>query len=248
MLVEEHGAGPRVVLVHGALTNGPATWAKQLPLAERWRLLVLTRPGFAPNPPIARCDFDADAAAVADLLDEPAHLVGHSYGALVALLAAVQRPEHVRSLTLVEAPVFGLVRGNALVEHAIAVHLAAVEEFGDDPRAFMVSFTERLGGQGANVPDPLPDPLRQGVELLIHERSPWEADIPVAALAAAPFRTLVVSGGHDPVQELMSDALAEQLGSRAERAVITGRGHNVQRVGDQFNDRLEAFFSADPTH
>ena len=62
--------------------------AEQKPLAERWQLVVVNRPGFAPNPPEPRCDFEADAEAIAALLDEPAHLVGHSYGGLIALLAA----------------------------------------------------------------------------------------------------------------------------------------------------------------
>src|SRR5690349_13237665 len=86
------GEGPRVVLVHGAITNGPAAWSKQKPLAERWQLVVVNRPGFVPNPPEPRCDFEADAEAVAEIIDEPAHLVGHSYGGLIALLAASYRP------------------------------------------------------------------------------------------------------------------------------------------------------------
>jgi len=244
VLVEVHGDGPRLVFVHGAITNGPTAWAKQLPLAERWQLVVLTRPGFVPGPPIERCDFAPDAAAVAQLLDEPAHLVGHSYGGLIALLAAAQRPDAVRSLTVVEPPVFSLVRGNPLVEDAITQHLDAMREHGDDPRAFMVFFTERLGADPANVPDPLPDALRQGVELLIRERYPWEAEIPVDALAAGRFRTLVVSGNHSPLHEMMCDALADSLGARAERAVIEGRGHNVQRTGVAFNDRLERFLNS----
>src|ERR1700757_397360 len=101
MQLEIWGEGPRVVLVHGAITNGPAAWSKQRPLAERWQLVVVNRPGFAPNPPEQRSDFEADAAALARMLDEPAHLVGHSYGGLIVLLAADQRPDAVLSLTLI---------------------------------------------------------------------------------------------------------------------------------------------------
>ena len=32
------GSGPRVVLVHGSVFNGPLTWREQRPLGERWRL------------------------------------------------------------------------------------------------------------------------------------------------------------------------------------------------------------------
>jgi pimeloyl-ACP methyl ester carboxylesterase len=230
--------------VHGAITNGPAAWSKQRPLGERWELVVVTRAGFAPNPPEPRCDFEADAAEVVGLLDEPCHLVGHSYGGLIALLAADQRSDVVQSLTVIEPAVMSLARENLEVEQSIAEHLSLVSTHGDDPREFLAAFTVRLGGDPASVPDPLPDHLRQHVELLIHERYPWEAVIPTAALAAAPFPTLVVSGGHSGMQETMCDALADALGSSAQRAIIQGAGHSVQRTGLAFNDCLEQFLAS----
>ena len=229
------------MLVHGAITNGPAAWSKQRPLAERWQLLVVSRPGFVPNPPEERCDFEPDASAIAGLLDPPAHLVGHSYGGLVALLAAAQRPEGVRSLTVIEPAVMSLLRGDPEVEEAIAHHLALLGAHRDDPRGFLAAFTASLGGDAATVPDPLPDQLRQHVELLMHERFPWEAAIPIETLASAPFPTFAVSGGHSPMHEMMCDTLAGRLGPSAQRAVIEGDGHIVQRTGAAFNDRLEHF-------
>ena len=53
------------------------------------------------------------AEIAADLLDGPAHVIGHSFGATVALRLAVLRPELVRSLVLIE-PVFFAV---ALADH-----------------------------------------------------------------------------------------------------------------------------------
>ena len=40
------GSGPRVVLVHGSINDGPATWAQQRPLGDRWRLEVVNRRGY----------------------------------------------------------------------------------------------------------------------------------------------------------------------------------------------------------
>jgi pimeloyl-ACP methyl ester carboxylesterase len=73
------------------------------------------------------------------------------------------------------------------------------------------------------------------------ERPPWDLPLPVDELKAAGMPVLVVSGGHDDVFELVCDRLAEALGPAAERAVITGRGHVVQRLGAPFNEQLEAF-------
>ena len=83
----------RLVLVHGSVVGGRATWAAQRPLAERFELVVVERPGFPPNPPATRVDFESDAALVAELLRDGDHLVGHSYGGVIALLAAAQRPD-----------------------------------------------------------------------------------------------------------------------------------------------------------
>ena len=72
------------------------------------------------------------------------------------------------------------------------------------------------------------------------ERAPWEAEIPLDALAAAPFPKLVVSGGHNAAFDALCDVLEERLG--AERAVLPGAGHSIQRVPG-FNDLLADFLS-----
>ena len=67
MHVETVGKGPRVALVHGSM-GYPGGWQNQRPLAERFQLEILTRPGFPPNPPEQRIDFEQDAKLVANHL------------------------------------------------------------------------------------------------------------------------------------------------------------------------------------
>jgi len=45
--VDEVGAGEPVLLVHGTVVSGKATWRRQRPLADRWWLLVMERRGYA---------------------------------------------------------------------------------------------------------------------------------------------------------------------------------------------------------
>ncbi len=80
--------------------------------------------------------------------------------------------------------------------------------------------------------------LEQGARALQVERGPWEADIPLEALAAASFAKLVVSGAHHPAFDAICDVLEERL--PAERVVLPGYGHTVQRH-PEFNDRLVDF-------
>jgi hypothetical protein len=82
----------------------------------------------------------------------------------------------------------------------------------------------------------------QSARQVQHGRQPWEAEIPLADLRAAPYPKLVISGGHSAVFEAVCDALEREVS--AERAVITGAGHSVQMTGAPFNERLERFLSA----
>jgi pimeloyl-ACP methyl ester carboxylesterase len=93
-------------------------------------------------------------------------------------------------------------------------------------------------GSSFDPPSPLPPELEQTARLLQVERGPWEAEIPLDTLAAAPFQTLVVSGAHHLAFEAICDRLVERL--RAERIVLPGYGHAVQRH-PAFNDALAQF-------
>ena len=236
--VQRWGEGPPVLLVHGSVADGTATWAAQRPLAERWRLVVVNRPGFGENPPVERVNFEVDAPLVAELLGDGAHLVGHSYGGVVSLLAAARRPEAVWSLTVAEPPAFAVASGHLAVADLVAALRKHWDEAPRDPEAFLRAFLE-LVGSAIDLPSPLPPSLQRGAEMLLVERGPWEAEIPLDELARAGFPKLVVSGAHHPGFEAVCDVLEQRLG--AERAVIPGAGHSVQRTGAPFNERLEAF-------
>lgn len=236
--VRRIGSGPTVVLVHGSLTTSAQTWARQEELAERWSLVVVDRRGYGASPHTDQQDYEVDATDIAPLLAGGAHLVGHSYGSFGAMFAAATRPDDVRSLTLVEPPAHGLLRGDPDVEREIAEHEVRLGTLRE-PVDFFRSFLTALGAPADSVPDPLPPELAHQVRLVMTERSPWEADLPVAELRAAGFPILVVSGRHTDVTERVSDALAAALGSRAQRVTIPGRGHMVQRIGAPFNERLE---------
>ena len=115
--IERSGAGEAVLFIHGTVISGRGTWRAQRPLSARWQVQVLERRGYPPNPAVDREDFGEDAEDVkALLLAAPAHLVAHSYGAVGALLAAADAPGRVRSLTVVEPPVFGPAIGNPEVD------------------------------------------------------------------------------------------------------------------------------------
>ena len=227
---------PRVLLVHGSVVNGDTTWAAQRPLAERFELVVPNRRGFPPGPDVDRVDFADEAVWLDRYLEPGTHLVGHSYGGVISLLAAARHPELLRSLTVIEPPCLGVARGNPIVD-AYEARSALLWQGTQDPVAFLRAFLE---GVGASVlPGELSPGLLQGARTLLVERHPWEAEIPLEALAETPFPKLVVSGAHSEPFDLVCDVIEERLD--ADRAVLPGAGHSVQRLGEPFNELLTAF-------
>ena len=234
MEVETVGEGPRLVLVHGS--GGNSGWPAQRALAERYTLVMPTRSGYPPNPPLERIDFEDQAQELLAILEPGDHLLGHSYGGVVSLLAA--RSADLRSLVVSEPPAFGVARGDPTVETLIA-ELAPLFPTDLPPEEFLRRFVETVGAFGAyNAPSPLPAELEASVRATMVERPPWEAELPLAELARAPFPKLVVSGGHHAAFDAVCDALERALG--AERAIISGAGHSIPRAPG-FNERLEEF-------
>lgn len=236
------GDGPPVLFIHGSVVGAEHTWRKQHELAGRWSLILPNRPGFAGSPPLDRGDFEREAPLFAELLGDGTHLVGHSYGGLIALLVAAQRPEAVRSLTVTEPGVFPFAAGNPAVDEMIANGKLLYSNADSIPAETFLHFFRSGAGSSHETPDELPDYLARGVELVKRERPPWEADVPLEQLAAMPFPKLVISGDHSPAFEAVCDSLAEAVG--AERAVISGRGHTIPNTGAPYNQRLEAFLRA----
>jgi pimeloyl-ACP methyl ester carboxylesterase len=241
--VETVGSGPRVVLVHGSVGSGWSTWWAQRPLEERFTLVVPDRPGTPPNPPVEHVDFEEQAPLVAELLEDGAHLVGHSYGGVISLYAAALRPDAVRSLTLIEPPAFGIALDDPAVARLAEELQALWAQAGSmEPAVFLSEFSIRIIGRRLPPRMELPPDVEQGVRTLMVERLPSEADPPLEELARAPFPKLVVSGGHSAAFEAVCDVLVERL--RAERAMLPGAAHNAQQAPG-FNDLLARFLGTD---
>jgi pimeloyl-ACP methyl ester carboxylesterase len=241
------GDGDPVVLVHGSFGWGEDAWSAQRPLADAFRLVVVDRRGFGDTPADGRVDFDRDAEDIAAFLAEPSHLVGHSYGGVVCLLAAARRPEAVRSLTVIEPPALALVRGRREVEtfvDALATAAAEATDPSDYLRRFRAAF-----GTTADA-EPLAGKELEAARSSWHERPPWEAEIPLDALRRAPFPKLVVRGAWDvapataqargrPVFHAICDVLEREL--EAEGVEVAGAAHAPQALGEPFNERLREF-------
>jgi pimeloyl-ACP methyl ester carboxylesterase len=126
------GDGPAVVLVHGTQSAAPAWLDVANHLADRYHCIVMNRRGRAPSGPSGpeyRIETEvADIHALTSHVGADVSLVGHSYGATLALLAALDLPG-VRSLVLYEPawPLTGPVTGPDLNLIARAVQDADLD-------------------------------------------------------------------------------------------------------------------------
>ena len=146
----------------------------------------------------------------------------------------------MRSLTLIEPPLYHLVPDDPEVTHLERLGDAFLREgLGADP-AMLREFL-RLAG-AANVDDgPLPEDVARGVRRAHGGRLPGEARPPLGILRDVGIPSLVASGGHAEALERICDALAAEL--RAERVVAAGAGHFVAAAAG-FADRLERFLTS----
>lgn len=252
--IERVGSGPRVVFVHGSMSHGSAPFMPARPLADRYTLEFVDRRGFGKSP--ARddgVDFDLDAVDIAEIVGDSAHLVGHSYGGVVSILATARRPGAVRSLTVSEPPFFALAPDDPAVR-ALRQRLANLFPSPSDvpPERWLASF---VGGLGSRVPDELPigpDEMAD-IRASMGERPPWEATVDLAPIRSAGIPVMVVRGdwSTDPPAaaiggaafRAITDALVAELA--AELVVAPGARHNaLLDRPDLVVPRIAAFIDA----
>jgi pimeloyl-ACP methyl ester carboxylesterase len=221
-------SGARAVLVHGTMTWGTDEYgfAAQRPLADATELLIVDRRGFGASSDVDRSDYELDAADVADLVGSGAHLVGHSYGAVVAMLAAAIRPARVRSLTLIEPSAHRAAMPHPVVAAALARMRASVAAApAMTPQEWLRDSTEAVGMAPL---DPTPARLRAAATAM-RERPCWEAVVPLAELSGAPFPKLVIAGTWADAPAAHREAAGEALMACAE-VVAEELGAGILRV------------------
>lgn len=168
---EETGFGEPVLLINSVISDGFLPLASQPALAHNFRLIRYHRRGFggtAHDPaPTSIADHAADAAELLRSLGiTRAHVAGHSISGPVALQMAVDYPELVHSLVLLEPTLYGVPSTPTLLGDAAPSFEAFAA--GDHPDA-VAKFLSAISGLDwptckAVFDSSLPEGVQQMVE------------------------------------------------------------------------------------
>ena len=235
---DESGAGPTVVLVPGSCATG-AAWR---PMIQAWggklRCVTTSLPGYGGTAE-RRTASDVSIAHAAGAVEAvirrtggPAHLVGHSYGGLVAVAVALRSAVPLASLAVLEAPAMELLRERADdAEHYRAframneTYFAAFARGEEEAVAQMIDF---YGGAGTYAS--WPDRVRAyAVETTAVNILDWQTayafPLTAAVLSAIDIPTLVLWGGASHPAAQRANARLGQSIPGAATAAVDGAAH-----------------------
>jgi pimeloyl-ACP methyl ester carboxylesterase len=238
----ETGFGETVLLLHSSSSSGAQWRSLTETLQTSCRILAPDLYGYGetdPWPgqgPLGLAEEAALADAVLAQTRGRIHLVGHSYGGAVALRFALQQPERLRSLTLIEPVAFHLLRGapSAAADHSLFFAVAEVADVVSratatgDYRGAMARFVDYWNGEGAwsrTKPELQAALARRTPKVALDFWATMTESTPRAAYRQIAVPTLVLRGTESPqpsrrIAELVTDALPQ-----ARLQTIAGAGH-----------------------
>jgi pimeloyl-ACP methyl ester carboxylesterase len=234
---DESGQGPTVVLVPGSCSTG-AAWR---PVVAHWengfRCVTTSLLGYGGTVE-RRTDLDADIAHEAEVLEAvirraacPVHLVGHSFGGLIALAVALRRRAPLLSLTIAEAPAPEILREMGEYRHYLAFRKMTETYF----KAFYAGEADAIermidfyGGAGtfSSWPQRVRDYAAQTTAVnLLDWASAYDFELTPALLATVEVPTLVLWGeASHPAARRANEILGRSI-PNAVTATIAGAAH-----------------------
>jgi pimeloyl-ACP methyl ester carboxylesterase len=237
--IRSSGAGPSVICLH-ANASTSAQWRGLMDLLSADHRVFapdLYGAGHSPDWPsereIALRDEVDFLRPVFDQAGEPCVLVGHSYGAAVALVAALIWPERVRALAIYEPTLFAVVdalqprpNGTEGILAAVAASVAALD--AGDPHEAARHFIDYWMGAGSFAA--MPEPRRQAVAESMRNVRRWAHALiteptPPDDFAALHLPVLYLLGASSPASvRAVANVLIPRL-PEVEVVELAGLGH-----------------------
>jgi pimeloyl-ACP methyl ester carboxylesterase len=241
------GTGPPLVLVHGS-TADHTRWAKVRPELERqFTVYAMDRRGRGGSGDSEvyslEAEFD-DVAAVVEAAGPGASLLGHSYGALCALEAALRTS--LRKLVLYE-PAFG-VEGLQMYEPDARRRVEELAAAGDREQLLVTFFREIVQMPEGDIEMMRKDPSWQGrlaaAHTAVRELADAEYVFDRERFSKLDVPTLLLLGSESPEMLRRPTELVAEALPNVRVAVLQGQGHvAITTAPDLFLREVLAFLT-----
>lgn len=232
------GEGPPLVLLHGAAADH-SRWGPVLPtLEEHFTVYAIDRRGRGDSGDVEGYAVEReyeDVAAVVDSIGEPVNVLGHSYGALCALEAALLT-RNVRRLVLYDPGIE--VTGEEIYPRQVIERMEAMLEAGDRDGVIETTMREVAGLSPETVERMRSLPVWKARVAAAHTIPRELRAVKGYGLEPDRFKdlevpTLLLSGGESPAAlrkaaEVVNEALPD---SRI--VVMPGQGHSAMDTGTE---------------
>jgi pimeloyl-ACP methyl ester carboxylesterase len=244
---DAYGEGPPLALIHGGFSDHRTNWTFVKPLLEpHFSVHALARRGRGATDATVGHSLEdevEDAVALIRRIGTPVFLLGHSYGAHVALGAATKVPNLVRKLVLYEAPWPHLLGAAAMAS------LEALFRAGDWDGFATMFFADVLA-----VPADILQALRSTDDwaAILHDAPASLGDLrAVSRLDFEPERyrslsmpVLLQVGSDSPSNFYVTDALVAVL-PNASVGGLEGQAHEgMTTAPEQYVDAIRRFLEA----
>lgn len=260
MAYMERGSGPTLVLVHGSLSDY-RTWMPLLAeLSSENRVIALSLRHYYPerwNGEGSAPSLLEHAKDVSSFIEQlgagPVHLLGHSRGAGVALLAASMHPERVRSLILADVyPFKSLLPSTdnikSEMEKRDAISRAVLADYKrHDSEAGLITFVNYIAGPNAwdNTGNAQRQRLRSNTWTQLSLLTDAETTVTCAELSKITAPVLIMSGDHSPPIYAYSNDAVKTCLPQANKVTISDAGHMMFQANPAAFTVEVQFFAAD---
>jgi pimeloyl-ACP methyl ester carboxylesterase len=234
---DESGAGPTIALVPGSCSTGAAwrptiaTWDNQ------FRCVTTSLLGYGGTTE-RRTKGDASISHETDALESVirraggrVHLVGHSFGGLVALAVALRNRVPLASLAILEAPAVEVLREDSddryyrAFRQMTEAYFAAFEGGNVEAIAAMIDFYGGAGTFAAWPPRVRAYAVATTPVNILDWASAYGFPLSPASLAQVQVPTLVIRGGASHPAMQHANALVSECVSEGTLATIDGAAH-----------------------
>ena len=219
------GAKESVLLLHGGMSKSEGFDNRLLPSVKGFHVYSYDRAGHGRTPDQPGSfhfdfQFQEAVAFLEDVIKNPAHLIGYSDGGIIALLVAINRPDLIKTITLIGAnyrPDGATIEVNVPSEEDIARYAA----FSPDGPETLIKKIKKMAKIWATEPN-----------------------MSKKELKSIKCPTLVIAGDDDVISLKHTNEIYEAI-ENARLAIVPGASHSIHKDQPKLlNEIIRGFLSS----